>query len=125
MILHTWAEQIHVFLKGGMLPVATAATWCYLNIGEGKMLILFLDFSSLEGRGIDWVFTFYLIHTPSIFVFSLQKFFPPLFDCSKDWVVWGRRRRDVRPPILRGSETILLFFFGVCPWVGGLLFHFF
>lgn len=60
MIFHTWAEQSHMFMKLGMLPVAAAATSSYLNIGAGHMFIHLLDYSSLKGRGANWVFTRYL-----------------------------------------------------------------
>lgn len=101
----------------GMFPRANAATWSYLNIGAGKMLLHFLDYSNLKGRGANWMFKLYFIYTLSVFVFYWQKCFPPLFDPSEDWVAWGGRR-DVRPPVSRGSATSRLPF-RVCPWVGG------
>lgn len=53
MVFHAWAEQIHVLMTLGMFPRANAATWSYLNIGAGKMLMHFLDYSSLKGRGAN------------------------------------------------------------------------
>lgn len=41
----------------------------YLNIGAGRMVIHFLDYSNFKGRGVSWVFTLHFIYTLSVFVF--------------------------------------------------------